>query len=193
MQKKDEKNNTMTHMASGDVMLCPVRAAAAIVRWIRAYLGSTHTTPISTIWRCDCIDHIRSKKIANTLQYAVSTIGEDYLHIAANKIGTHSICSGAATAMFLSGCSVFLIMMIGRWSSNAFLHYIQKQVEEFKHNVSRKMLTHMFHRHIPNYSSQTVSHLNPRRRNHPDNAETRRNVCGVMSQQAKLPAFSQSH
>ncbi len=31
MQKKDKKNNTTTQMASGDVTLCPVRAAAAIV------------------------------------------------------------------------------------------------------------------------------------------------------------------
>ena len=63
------------------------------------------------------------------------TIGEGVLHIAANKIGTHSIHSGAAMAMFLGGCPVFLIMMIGLWSSNAFLCYIRKQVEEFNHNV----------------------------------------------------------
>ena len=63
------------------------------------------------------------------------TIGEGVLHIAANKIGTHSIHSGAAMAMFLGRCPVFLIMMIGLWSSNAFLCYIRKQVEEFNHNV----------------------------------------------------------
>ncbi len=96
-------------------------------------------------------------------------------------------------AMFLGGCPVFLIMMIGRWSSDAFLWYIRKQVEEFNHDVSRKMLTHMFHRPIPNYSSQTVSHLDPRQRNHPHNAKTRRNVGGDMARQAGLPAFSQFH
>ena len=172
MQKKDKRNNTTTQMASGNVMLCPVRAAAAIIRQIQAYPGSTHNTPISAIWRCGCIDHITSKQIANALRDAISTIGEDYVHIAANEIGTHSILSGAAMAMFLGGCPVFLIMLIGRWLSNAFLGYIRKQVKEFNHNVLRKMLTHMFHRHIPNYSSQTVSHLDPRQRNHPDNAET---------------------
>ncbi len=34
MQKKDKKNDTTTQMASGDITLCPVRAAATIVRWI---------------------------------------------------------------------------------------------------------------------------------------------------------------
>jgi hypothetical protein len=138
-------------------------------------------TPISASWRYNRIDHITSKQIMNALRDAVSAIGEDSLHIAANKISTHSIRSGAAMAMFLWGCPVFLIMMINRWSSNAFLRYIRKQVKEFNHDVSQKMLTHMFHRHIPNYTSPTVSHLDPRQRNHPDNAATRINVGGDMA------------
>jgi hypothetical protein len=51
----------------------------------------------------------------------------------------------------------------------------------------------MFHRHIPNNTSPTVSNLNPRQCNHPDNAETRINVGGDMAQQAMLPAFAQFH
>jgi hypothetical protein len=129
--------------------------------------------------------------ISNALKDAISANGEDSLHIAANKIGTHSIRLGAAIAMFLGKCPVFLIMMIGQWSSDAFLHYIRKQVKEFNHNVSRKMLTHMFQRHIPNYSSPTVSHLDPRQHNHPDNAATKINVWGDRARQARLPAFAQ--
>ncbi len=40
MQKKDQKNDTTTQMASGDVTLCPVQAATAIVRQIRSYPGA---------------------------------------------------------------------------------------------------------------------------------------------------------
>ncbi len=139
----------------------------------------------------DSIDHITSEQISNALKDAVSAIGEDSLHIAATDIGTHSIRSGAAMAMFLGKCPVFLIMMIGRWSSDAFLRYIRKQVKEFNHDVSWKMLTHMFHRHIPNYSSPTVSHLDPRQHNHPNNAVTRINVGGDRALHARLPAFAQ--
>jgi hypothetical protein len=122
---------------------------------------------------------------------AVSAIGEDTLHIAANEIGTHPIHSGAAMAMFLGGCPMFLIMMIGRWSSGAFLGYIRKQFKEFNHNISRKMITHMFHRHMPNYTFPTDSHLNPRQHNYPDNVKTQQNVGGDMAQQARLPVFTQ--
>jgi hypothetical protein len=164
-------------MSSGDVTLCPVRAAVAIICRIRSYPGANNDTPISAIWQYNHIEHITSRQIKNMLQEAILAIGEDTFHIAANKIGTHSICSGAAMTMFLGGCPVFLIMMIGRWSSNAFLCYIRKQVKEFNH-VSCKMIFHMFHRHIPNYTSPTVSHLDPRQRNHPDNVKTLRNVGG---------------
>ncbi len=100
---------------------------------------------------------------------------------------------GRSNGMFLGGCPVFLIMMIGRWSSDAFLNYIRKQVEEFNHDVSRKMITSMFHRHIPMYTYPTVSHLDPRQRNQPDNVKTRRNIGGDMAWQARLPAFAQFH
>ena len=146
MQKKVKKNNAITLMSSCNVTFCPVRAAAAIVRRIKSYPGANHDTLISAIWMYNRIEHITSTQIRNAVRDAVKAIGEDTLHILVNEIGTHSICSGAAMAMFLGGCPVFLIMMIGRWSNDAFLRYIRKQVEEFNHGVLQKMLTHMFHR-----------------------------------------------
>jgi hypothetical protein len=70
---------------------------------------------------------------------AIQAIGKDVLHIKKEEIGTHSISSSAAMAMFLGNCSVCLIMMIGCWSSDASLRYIQKQVKQFCHNVSKRM------------------------------------------------------
>jgi hypothetical protein len=120
---------------------------------------------------------------------AVVSIEEDVLHIAKEVIGTHLICLGLA----IRGCPVFFIMMVGRWLSNTFLQNIRRQLEEFNHDVSKKMIKYRFHRHISNYYAPTVSHLDSRKRNHPDNAETWRNIGGNVSQQAILPAFSQFH
>jgi len=193
MQKKDEKNDTVTHKASGDMNMCPVRMAASIVRRIRSYKGADDNTPISAFWRFNRIDHVTSAQVIAAMKDAVIAIGEDVLHIKKSEIGTHSIRSGAAMAMFLSDCSVCQIMMIGRWSSDAFLRYIRKQVEQFSHNVSKRMTTQMFHRHIPTYTTPAVSHLDPRQRNNPNNAETRRNVGGDMTRQARLPPFALYH
>jgi hypothetical protein len=35
---------------------------------------------------------------------------------------------------------VYMIILIGRWSSNAFLLYIHKQVQEFSRNISTNMM-----------------------------------------------------
>ena len=71
----------------------------------------------------------------HALRDAVGTIGEVKLGIKKEDVGTHSIRLGVAMAMYLGECPVFMIMLIGRWSSDAFLRYIRKQVMEFKEDV----------------------------------------------------------
>jgi hypothetical protein len=95
--------------------------AAAIIRHIQSYDKTNNNTPISTFLQFGHINHVTSKQVIAAMRDGVQGIGEDVLHIEKSDIGTHSIRSGAAMAMFLSDCSVCLIMMIGRWSSDAFL------------------------------------------------------------------------
>jgi hypothetical protein len=165
----------------------PVRIGAAIVRRIRSYKGTNKDTPISAFWQLNRINHDISKQVIAAMKGAIQAIGKDVLHIKKEEISTHLIRSGTAMAMFLGNCSVCLIMMIGCWSSNAFLRCIQKQVEQFSHIFSKRMTKHMFHRHIPTYTTPSSSHLDPRQRNNPNTAKIRRNVGGDMTQQARLP------
>jgi hypothetical protein len=71
-------------------------------------------------------------------------------------VGTHSLQSGAAMEMYLREIPVYTIMLIGRWSSDAFLRYIRKQVEQFSRNVSKKMLTFRSFRHIPDITPRRI-------------------------------------
>jgi hypothetical protein len=80
-------------------------------------------------------------------------------------------------------------MLIGCWSSDAFLHYIRKQVMEFSQNVAKKMLSCHNFQHIPDI--HTRIHSDPCIQNHPNNAETRRNVGGDSRRRARLPPFTQ--
>jgi hypothetical protein len=45
--------------------------------------------------------------------------------------------------MALDNVPPFRIMMIGRWSSDAFLRYIHKQIDQFNHNIIKRMNKHM--------------------------------------------------
>ena len=190
MQKNDERNETVHHKPTGDPIMCPVRAAAELVRRIRSYPRTNDDTPVSAILTGSRVMQVSSRQVTHKLRDAVKAIGEDVLNIKAEEVGTHSLRSAAAMAMFLAGLPVYLIMLMGRWSSDAFLRYIRKQIEQFSHDVSSKMIENMFHRYIPALSTTTTDR-DPRQRNNPNNAETRRNVGGNATRQARLPAFSQ--
>ena len=84
-QKKDEKFDTITQMASKDAKLCPVRLDAALVRRIRSYPGATDDTPISAVWRNDRIEHVTSGEMIEALRAAVIAVGEDSLGIKQKK------------------------------------------------------------------------------------------------------------
>jgi hypothetical protein len=189
MQKKDEKMDTVTQIATTDRTLCPVRQWAAIVQRIWKYEGATADTKVSAVWVNGRIEHITSRQIVDALEAATEAVGYERLNLNKGDIGTHSIRSGAAMAMYLGEALVYSIMMIGRWSSDAFLRYIRKQVEQFSHNVSKRMITFQYFRHIPEQDPR-ISHQDPRQCNHPSNAETRRNVGGDTTRRARLPAFS---
>ena len=191
MQKNDEKQDTVTHGRTEHEYICPVRQWAAIANRIWSYPGASIDTPVSAVWRHDRIEHITSKMLVDALRDAVIAVGEDSLGFKAHQVGTHSIRSGAAMQMYLGECPVYTIMLIGRWSSDAFLRYIRKQIEQFSHNVSKRMIIFTSHRHIPDMAPVRVSQMDPRQRNNPNNAETRRNIGGDMSRQVRLPAFSQ--
>ncbi len=59
-------------------------------------------------------------------------------------------------AMYLGGVPVFAIQMIGRWSSDSFMKYIRKQIEEFTFDISNKMLTMQSFRHLPPHTTTSA-------------------------------------
>jgi len=106
--------DTVTHMASRDVTICPVQLDAALVKRIRSYPGTSDETPISAVWRNDRVEHVTSEQMIEALRAAVVAIGEELLGIESEEVGTHSIRSGSVMAMYLRECPVYTIMMIGR-------------------------------------------------------------------------------
>jgi len=60
-------------------------------------------------------------------------------------------------AMYLAGVPVFTIMLIGRWSSDAFLQYICQQVQEFSSGVAARMIVSKDFFTIPGF----INHEDP--------------------------------
>ena len=76
--------------------------------------------------------------------------------------------------LYLAKVPTYTIMIIGRWSSDAFLRYIRKQVEGFSSNISSLMLQNEDFFTTPN-TIPTIPHTDSRTPNDPTNFATLNN------------------
>jgi len=165
-QKRDTKNDTITQHQSGDKLLCPVKVWASIVGRIRSYKFSTSSSTVNTYQFSESgkTHTFTGAELLKRLRFATTSIGSESLGFTAKEVGLHSARSGAAMAMYLAHVPVFTIMLLGGWSSDAFLHYIRKQVKEFSNGIRSKMIQHKHFFTIPSSSSK-----DPRMSNNPLN------------------------
>ena len=129
----------MYHKANSKDFLCPVRALGQRYIHIRQH-GSTKTTTLSSYWsdgtRVDATaEHISRalKSAATELQYPTNK------GIPVSRISTHSLRSGGANALSLSGYSDTQIQKMGRWRGATFKEYIREELACYARNMSRDM------------------------------------------------------
>jgi hypothetical protein len=91
------------------------------------------------------------------LRLTVAALGVSALGYIPKEIGTHSICSGAAMALVLSGPTAWQILLVGRWKLSAFLLYIRKQVQAFSCGVSERMIKNPDFFHVPDLNQLNVT------------------------------------
>jgi hypothetical protein len=139
-QKNDRKSDTVMQWRTKDPILCPKKVWASIVMGILLYEGTNKNSPISLVLHRKKLISVTSEMITNLIQDGMVATGETKLGVECWEIGTHLIRSGVAMAMYLAGVPIFSIMLIGRWSSMAFLKYNWKQVQEFLHGILSKMI-----------------------------------------------------
>jgi hypothetical protein len=148
-QKKEVRDDTITHQRSGDAIdgghMCPVLACISLISRARTlHPNPKHLadTSVNTVFSANKALQTPSEMFLTTIRRAVKDLGSDKLGFGPDQVGTHSNRSGGAMSMFLSGTPVYTIMLIGRWSSDAFMRYIRKQVLASSHGISKKMLTY---------------------------------------------------
>jgi hypothetical protein len=83
------------------------------------------------------------------------------LRYNSQDISTHSLCPGAAMPLFLANESVVKIMILGCWSSTAFMRYIHSEVMEWQAGLSQSMLKQLDFHHIVLTDSFNHTSLNP--------------------------------
>ncbi len=140
-QKRGTKNDVITHHHTNDTLLCPVKVWCSIVGRIASSSFTNKDTTVNTFQLANRTIHkFSGKDLLSHLHRVVTSLGPDTLGCTPDQIGLHSARSGAAMAMYLAGVPVITIMLLGHWSSDAFLRYIRKEVQEFSSSVCSQMI-----------------------------------------------------
>lgn len=141
-QKNGLRMDKRTHHSTNDPVLCPVRRLASVVnRMYRTIPGVGPNVPINTIHLTGRSTTITSEQLLKFIRSTCTLMGgKETFGFTAADIGTKSLRSGAAMSLFLTNHSVHKIMILGRWSSDAFLAYIRPQVLEWMDNMSGDMI-----------------------------------------------------
>ena len=143
-QKNGTKDDKRTHTRSGDPVLCPVLRLTSIVQRIyRLFPTATPETTINTALAKGSAVLLPAALLLKHLRNSCELLGGfATFGYGRNDIGTRSIRSGAAMGLFLMNHPVTKIMLMGRWSSDAFLNYIRPQVLEWTNQLSADMIHH---------------------------------------------------
>ena len=142
--------------------LCPVKARAKMTKRIFNYKGKTMNSHINTVMIDDTLVEIKSEHVLQRIREVVKYFGIDDLGFNETEIATYSIRSSAAMQLFLNKYPTYQIMLLGRWSSDAFLKYIRRQILEFSKGISDSMVQMEFYT-VPEV--EYVDQNDPRTRN----------------------------
>jgi hypothetical protein len=148
-QKNMNRNQSVHMFKTNDKTLNPVSAwATTVQRILNTIPGANGNTKVCSFLSNQKVIELDAFLVRTKLRSVVELIGEVVLGFGKEDVGLHSIRSGGAMAMFLSGVSDVIIQRVGRWSSLAYLEYIREQVETFTFGVSQKMLEHEAFHHL---------------------------------------------
>ena len=141
-QKNGTKMDRRTHQRTNDPTLCPIRRLASLVtRIYRTVPSASDDTPINSVYLLSRESRVTSASLRTFIRSTCTCGGgKAVFGYSASEIGTKSIRSGAAMSLFLMNHPVHKIMILGRWSSDAFLVYIRPQVLEWTNQMSSDMI-----------------------------------------------------
>ena len=139
-QKNGWKNVCIHQHATGDDLICPVKALA------RIYCQNRHRTNdancfLSTYWDANDIKRdVTNRHISSGVKLAAAALNYPISRgIDIDKIDTHSLRAGGANALSLAGYSDTQIQKMGRWRGNTFKEYISDQLANASEGMSKAM------------------------------------------------------
>lgn len=138
-QKNGWKGVCVYQEHNGEIFNCPVRALGRRFRHLRQH-EATAKTFLSTYW----VDGVRFDVTAEDMSMALKQAAAALEYpvtkgIPIERINTHSLRSGGANALALSGYSDTQIQKMGRWRGATFKEYIREELACYAAGMSGDM------------------------------------------------------
>ena len=138
-QKNGWKGVCVYHEANGDPIHCRVRAIGHRYLHLRDQ-GASKRTIISAYYCNGKRFDVTADHISKALKLAAGVLEYPILKgIPIERINTHSLRSGGANALSLSGYSDTEIQKMGRWRSATFKEYVRNELACFSTGMSSNM------------------------------------------------------
>jgi len=138
-QKNGWKGVCVYQECNGDPIYCPVRALGRRYVHLRTQ-GTTNRTNISAYYHAGQRFNVTSDHISTALRQAATALKYPLVKgIPIERINTHSLRSGGANALALTGYSDTQSQKMGRWHGATFKEYVRNELACFSSGMSRDM------------------------------------------------------
>jgi hypothetical protein len=137
-QKNGWKGVCIHQEHNGENLTCPVRALGCRYIHVRRH-SSDKTTFLSSYYVKDQQFDVTDCHISLALKEAALALDYPSCGFPVERIDTHSLRSGRANALSLTGYTDRQIQKMGRWKGATFKEYIREELHVFSHGMSRDM------------------------------------------------------
>jgi hypothetical protein len=136
-QQNGNQNKKLVQGLSGDPWCCPVKAT---VRCVLAHHRNKASmmTPLASFYRVNRRTLIKTKDVTEVLRNAMR-INVHHTGIEASEISTRSLRAGGDMALLHGRVDLSNIQMMGRWHSDAMMHYLHVQAQPILCNYAARM------------------------------------------------------
>lgn len=121
-------------------LLSLTRALVPLIYNLWSHPETTEDAPICQFCDNSTARFVTGDNMLKLMRRMAEVIEADEIGVSPEGICVHSVHSGAAIAILLDSTPIFLIMLVGRGSSDAFLKHIRKKFLEAAKGISSRML-----------------------------------------------------
>ena len=156
-QKSSKKHQSVIQHKTNK-KLCPVKVWSDIKKLILSYHSTSENSKVNLFRKGTKLVEITSKQIRDKLKSTVKQIDPLKNFYTMSHIGTHTICTRTAMILHFARVDTYIIKMIGRWASKAFMKYIFSYLPSFSKDLSSIIInsTDQFY-NIPTLSPNTTT------------------------------------